>query len=180
MNTILYFTTPSAAILFSFEFSRQISGGQWENARPYNHWEWVIDVEYKIDDEHIPGYTGYYHRKKYNIKPWFNLHKKIGYKWADRIYKYAKYASILSEDELKLALDNDYLRSVIAVLSENKLFLFETFMERFNENTKEKVKNVFTEDLYNKYYESDYSWKDLKKDLYSCNETINNYINKNE
>lgn len=183
MITELFFTSPSAAALFALEFSGQISDGQWENARPYNHWEWITDVKYNIDKNHIPGYSGPFHKKKYNIKPWLNLYKKKNYEWAIRVYYIAKFASILSEEDLNKVLNSEHnMDCIIEMLPEDKSKItYEEFIRQ--EYDEKKWRNmgygraILTKDYFDKYYESNYTMEDFKRDLYSCNETINNFIN---
>ena len=69
-KTTLNVTNMSQACLFEMEVSGQISDGKWENARPYNHWEWICNTEMVISDEN--SYSGPFRTKRYGIKNLFN------------------------------------------------------------------------------------------------------------
>jgi hypothetical protein len=64
----LRFRTLSQAVLFEKELQGQLSDGQWENSRPYDHWKpWCnCEVEYVIGDEPV-GRDFYAHRDNYNF-----------------------------------------------------------------------------------------------------------------
>jgi hypothetical protein len=88
MNIILNFSNLRSALLYKFELEGQISDGKYENARPYNHWEWINDTEIRID-ANAPEGTSRWVRKTYNLNEWFKyIHG--GDNWACRIMNYAR------------------------------------------------------------------------------------------
>ena len=89
MNIILNFSNLRSALLYKYELEGQISDGKYENARPYNHWEWITNTEIRID-ANAPEGTSRWVRKTYNLNEWFKyMHN--GENWAWRIMKYARF-----------------------------------------------------------------------------------------
>lgn len=170
------FTNMASLSMFLMEFYGQISDGMWENSRPHDHWLWINRTKYVIGD--TPGYKGYWHSKKYGIKRWWNLWKKDGYDWAIRILTYAKFGMIINPSKAEEFVKvSDSLRTILDYLPEKKTTLQELldfvkgkwFERYFTEDT---LKFITDENL-EKFYNSSYSMKDLKRDIYSVYDSVN-------
>lgn len=90
MNTILNFSNLRSALLYKYELEGQISDGKYENARPYNHWEWIKDTEIRID-ANAPEGTSRLIRKTYNLNEWFKYMHDGKNSWACRIMSFARF-----------------------------------------------------------------------------------------
>ena len=173
------FVNMASLSMFLMEFSGQISDGMWENSRPYDHWEWVCHTEYGLDS--TPGYYGMHHRKRYNIKAWLNIWKTPGYEFATRVIDYAKFGSIINPYEVdKFIKVAENLRLIIDYLPENKISIEElkksfkdTFIEKY---FTEDVMYFITEENLEKFYSSEYSLKDFRKDIFSVYDSVNTYL----
>ena len=115
----MYFENVSSFLIYKLEVKGQISDGYWENARPYNHWRWLNDTDEVIGDK--DGQYGYTdrtkHQRKYSLD-WIRKnvknelkrtrpavhrikHNEDDYHWIIRVFNFAKFGSILSENEAK-------------------------------------------------------------------------------
>ena len=62
------FKTPSQLALWKHEITGQLSDGAWENATPYNHWEFWCRLEAQIGVGKVETYCSYECRKTgYNL-----------------------------------------------------------------------------------------------------------------
>ena len=178
-KTTLNVTNMSQACLFEMEVSGQISDGKWENSRPYNHWEWICNTEMVISDEN--SYSGAFHNKRYGIKNLFNEFmkyvEKSEYAWPMRMYYYAKFGTILDP---KYINNLDGMRSFIELIGENEEI---NTLEDLKEKTPEYLKKyflpeydeVFSTENIQKFRNSEYSIKDMKKDLAFLHLSVNTY-----
>jgi len=66
MKNTIWFRTEDQRNLFMNEIKGQISDGQWENARPHNHWQMWCDADVKVDPAN-PGRNFYPIRTCYNL-----------------------------------------------------------------------------------------------------------------
>lgn len=93
MNSILYFSNLSAALLYKYELEGQISDGKYENSRPFNHWEWINDTTIVVDPDHKEGTTRWV-RKVYNLNEWFKYMHDGENDWAWRIMAFARFGKM--------------------------------------------------------------------------------------
>ena len=184
----MYFENVSSFLIYKLEISGQISDGYWENSRPYSHWKWMGYTEEIIGDKDGKyGYTGTTkHQIKYDLE-WIrkNVKKALkgtagDYDWIIRVFKYGKFASILSEKE---ARDLRYeTSSIIEDLPQEKVTREELkakFVDEKYSYTKEyweKGEKYFTDEILEKYYNSKYDWSQFEDDLDSCSDSINTYL----
>ena len=178
-KTTLFVTNMSQACLFEMEVSGQISDGKWENSRPYNHWEWVCDTEMVLSDKN--SYIGHYRRKKYNIKNLFNeFMKRVEYddfSWPMRMYYYAKFGTLLDS---KYINELDGLRNFIEKIGYNEEInsledLKNDIPEYLQKYWKDEYDKVFSTENIQKFRNSEYSIKDMKKDLALLHLSVNEY-----
>lgn len=178
----IYFPNMASYLIYEFELSGQISDGKWENSRPYDHWKWVCHTEPKIDKNKI-GYEGPIHRMKYSTKWLHDYVKKAmagnsgDYQWTIRVFKYAKFGSVLANNQLKNIKDN--VRIIIESLPDEPVdstafdAMFNTEGSKWKKKYWEQVKDLFTDDILNKYYNSNYDWAQFEEDLEAATKAIN-------
>lgn len=180
----IYFTTVSAAFIYDYELSGQISDGHWENSRPYDHWKWVSYTEPLIGN--TPGYTGLKHQKTYSCN-WLQSYVKkafqndTNYRWAMRAFKYAKWGSIIPESEVSKWLDNYACEHIISNLPEQEVdneTLAKNYETGYAKKFWDEAGSMFTDSLLKKYYSSKYSLKDFSNDLKSAQDSINKLYDK--
>lgn len=111
----IHFASNITAGLFIWEFAGQISDGKYENAKPSNHWKWVINSKYIIDGKEY--YVGNLHSKKYSFREWIKgiEGKDKKYDWTIRCLYYARGAQLYTQAELN-EKNIDYDGSVIEAL----------------------------------------------------------------
>lgn len=64
-NLVIAFRNMNQKVLYDKELSGQISDGNWENSRPFNHWEIMTDAEIIVDPNNLgPNFTP---KRKYNF-----------------------------------------------------------------------------------------------------------------
>lgn len=182
---VIYFTTPSALLIYKLELEGQISDGYWENARPYDHWKWVTKTEAKLDKEKV-GYTGPTHSKKYSTE-WLRKyvkkaikHQAGDYDWTIRAFNYAKFGSLLNKTQLNKVLGEYGYRPIIENLPEepttneglNEIWEKKQYTKKYWEQTKD----FFTDELLKKYYDSTYDFSNFEEDLKIAENAMNNNI----
>lgn len=178
-KTTLYLTNMSQACLFEMEVSGQISDGKWENSRPYNHWEWICNVDMKLSDEN--SYYGQYRTKKYNIKNLFNEFMKYikgeDFPWPMRMYYYAKFGTLLDP---KYINELDGLRSFIEEIGYHENIntledLKNDMPEYLQKYWKDEYDKIFSTENIQQFRNSQYSIKDLKRDLALLDISVNTF-----
>lgn len=196
--TMMHFKNASAAFMFEFEMSGQLSDGKYENARPYDHWKWVVRVVPIIDgDEYCTG-KGVWRKKRYNLREWTAAIKDImagkpaanGYDFAIRLYDYAKIGAVVNNDEYrKIVTKHDnrlsYLYGVRYVAElfgdtlrkdpEATFADVEEFQSKFSYMGKylDEVKFLYTEDFFERFKSLDYTLKEFLADEKSMEKTVN-------
>ena len=166
-STTLFLENVAQAAIFAFEISGQLSDGHWENARPYNHWDWICNLRFNINENNELGYKGPQH-KNYMVYKFLNMlvSGKEGYEWGIRVYQAAKLATVYPDMENNL--ENSYIGYIAEGLPETKEMEFEEFVAKTVKKSPwrseyfEKAK--FTREIYDAYYASDYSIRDFKND----------------
>lgn len=199
--TMMHFKNASAAFMFEFEMSGQLSDGKYENSRPYDHWKWVTKVVYIIDDNEYCTGRGIWRNKRYNLREWTAAIKNImngkpasnGYDFAIRLYDYAKIGAVVNNDEYsKIVTKHDnrlsYLYGVRYVaelfgdtLRKNPEATFEDvkeFQSKFSYMGKyvDEVKFLYNEDFFERYKSLDYSLKEFLADEKSMEKTVNTIV----
>lgn len=184
----IYFPTLGAFAIYVCELLGQVSDGYWENARPYNHWKWVMNTEPEIVDGK-EGYTGPMHRIKYSTE-WLRRYVKKAlkgnggdYDWTIRVFKYAKLGHVTPENILKEIANNyDAWRSIAENLPEEeidnaglkeKYLSGSDYRKKYWEAAGDKY---FTDEILKKYYKSSYDWGDFEDDLDAAENAMNTQI----
>lgn len=98
MKTTLNFRNTVQAALFECELSGQISDGNWENSRPYDHWKFLNDLQVGVNPENL-GRNFYSVKKSYNFNDG-ELFKVVG----DRMINIAN----MAENNVPLQAINDF------------------------------------------------------------------------
>ena len=178
-KTTLSVNNMSQACLFEMEVSGQISDGKWENSRPYNHWEWVCNTEMVISNKN--SYSGHFHAKKYGIKNLFTEFMKLvegdEFPWPMRMYYYAKFGTILDP---KYINNLGGMRSFIEEIAYHEELntledLQANLPEYLKRYWKDEYEEVFSTENIQRFRNSEYSIKDMKKDLALLHLSVNEY-----
>lgn len=199
-NLTLHFENASAMCLYNWEMSGQISDGKYENSRPYDHWEWISEVDHTIIDgkKGIEGkswYRGWSEfgkfKKKYNLNEWFSKYIKNWRNkgddtgiWATRIIAYGKFGKIYPEltyeqmsklSGIEILLES--LQMQIERGEKNAEVLFNNVTNFTTCTWREKYYNAskeyFTKEFVQKFVEFNYDIKECKEDVISMQDTIN-------
>lgn len=181
----IYFPNVSSAMLFALELKGQISDGYWENSRPYDHWEWVVNADIHIDPSKV-GYTGPWHKIRYSTR-WLESYLKNamkgndGYTWVFRVLNIAKLGSVMSPQDFYRMKDNEAFRTIVEHLPKDEVD--QAGLEKVMLDGKpwikkywSEVKFFFTDQVLKKFYSSKYDFSDFKADLDKASEAMNTPI----
>lgn len=175
-NNKLYFNTLSAALLYNWELTGQISDGKYENARPYDHWKWICDAEVYVDANSL-NYTNRWLRKTYNLNEWGGYMKDGSNGWAWRCAQYVRFGACFeSTQENYDKIVANVSRCTVEALKE-KYDSYEACKAHINSLAdwakSENFFEIFTEEVYNKYYSQEISVKEFNKYHKLMKETVN-------
>lgn len=195
-TTHLWFNNLSAAFLFEWEESGQISDGKYEGSKPWNHWIWL---NYGKEGIHVNKKFKPYSFRLYNIEPSIvngryrsnDPGQPKRYNLNDFINKDICVEEMLCYGRLGKALPNTQasfdkyqtdFRSICEHLGEEKKFEFvDEFMEdivqrySYQKSYVDKYMDIFSQQDYEAYYNTKYTIKDLRNDLHSMDATVNNF-----
>lgn len=156
------FKTYSQYALWEYELIGQLSDGMWENTKPYDHWEFWSDLKsmvgnntgVKVKDTYIhPAYNGY------------NFSRLIEYV-GDRMLCIGRMGKITNN---KRALQNaEYLAEFPTYNDYLKLMKYK------NKYPKENIVKI-PASIIKKYYETEYTEKDLLNDLREIKRVMKTY-----
>ena len=191
-ETLMHFNNGVALFMFDAEMRGQISDGKYENSSPFRHYDWVSETVYCIDGEEYHSNFG--HTKRYNLNEWVRNIKSIletgepkehNYDFVIRMYDYGKIAHVLGDNMIyKLYQDKKLysLRPVVEIMGDTDRANrgYEDFVKTCKETSwvakyYYDVENIVTEDIFNKFVEFDYSFKEFKEDEKSMEATVNTY-----
>jgi len=175
-NNKLYFNTLSAALLYNWELSSQISDGKYENSRPYDHWNWVCDCDVFIDPDGL-NYADRWIRKKYNLNEWGRYMTDGKNDWAWRCANFVRLGACFEDTQENYDLITSKVNRSSVECLKVKYDSYEAFLKDY-ENWPNYAKNesfleVFTEEIYNKYYSKEVSVKEFNKYHKLMKETVN-------
>lgn len=177
VNSTLYVNNMSQACIFEMEISGQISDGKWENSRPYDHWKWVGYTELALSPKNY--YTGWSHRKKYGIDNLYNEFMRLvspnDFPWPNRMIYYGRFGTILDPKYLN---NLESLRSFIEEIGFNEDIntledLKKKMPEYLNKYWKDEYNEIFSTENIQKFRNSTYGVKELKKDLKAIHKSVN-------
>lgn len=190
-DTLMHFKNGAALFMFDAEMRGQISDGKYENSGPRDHYRWVSNAVYCIDGNEY--HTNYGHEKRYNLNEWVRNVKNMlekgepkddRYDFVIRMY-YGKFAHVIGDRMIyKLYQDKKLydLRPVVEIMGDTDRANrgYEDFVKDCKEtswvvNHYQAVENVVTEDVFNKFVEFDYTFKEFKEDEKSMEATVNTY-----
>lgn len=155
----IYLSTATARALWKHEIVGQLSDGMWENARPYDHWEFwsALEVAWASSENYVVA------KKGYPVKTGYNLAGLIEYV-GDRMLKLGRMAKAC--EALGLELTYDIARAGECMPSDVK-----TCVAWFGDPelckpsyAADYLKAVSPE-LAAEYYMTEYTLKDLRGDL---------------
>lgn len=177
----LYFENTQALALYEWEFSGQISDGKYENTRPLWHWEWMRKANLKIDSNKV-GYTGIYHRVKYNFKEWVNyaFSTKKNELWGHRVLAYMAASAGYSENDLtnpNIGYDRSLIDDAFGKIEQNNKLTYNEYVSSIDvdyykkclDNAVKFDENVF--ELLKK------GLKFIKQDVEEAIKSVQNTIN---
>lgn len=201
-NLIIHFKNASAMCLYCFEMEGQISDGKYENARPYNHWHWIGDVDNMIVDGKIGIESTSCNNarwwdagsKKYNLNEWYTYINKwrkkndSDYIWATRIIAFGKFGRIYPEltyeiicslGEVRVLLEDMQIRIEMGEHDPEVLFKKVTDFSTcaWRQKYYDACKEYFTPEFIEKFVEMKYDIKEVKEDVKSMEMSINTDIN---
>lgn len=191
-DTLMHFKNGAALFMFDAEMKGQISDGKYENASPHGHYFWVSKTVYCIDGNEY--HTNNAHDKRYNLNEWVRNVKSMletgepkddRYDFVIRMYYYGKFAHVIGDNMIyKLYQDKKLyaLRSVVEIMGDTdranrgyKDFVKDCKETSWVVNYYHEVESIVTEDVFNKFVEYDYSFKEFKEDEKSMEATVNTY-----
>jgi len=191
-ETLMHFKNGAALFMFDAEMKGQISDGKYENSGPRGHYFWVSKTVYCIDGNEYHTNNG--HDKRYNLNEWVRNIKsmlEIGepkdkdYDFVIRMYDYGKFAHVLGDNMIyKLYQDKKLyaLSAVIEIMGDTyranrgyKDFVKDCKETTWVVNYYYEVENIVTEDVFNKFVEFDYTFKEFREDEKSMEATVNTY-----
>lgn len=192
INSILHFKDIYSWLLFTIEYSGQISDGKYENSKPYDHWKWLRKVETVIDGKE--WYEGYSHMKTYTFADWDKYIKralkgqKFDYDFTVRDYDMCKLASILPENTVKSIIERDnwefefiaedWGNAVRKGLSYDEMLSENPYYRKYSKYN--AIAELDNTELYNKFANTKYDMADFIEARKSAERTINTYKPYNE
>ncbi len=187
INSILHFKNIYSWLLFTIEYSGQISDGKYENSRPHDHWKWLRRIETVIDGKE--WYEGYPHMKTYTFADWDRHIKKAlagknsDYDFAVRDYDMCKLASILPENTVKSIIERDnwgfefiaedWGNAVRKGLSYDEMLLENPYYRKYSKYS--FISELDNAELYNKFADAKYDMAEFIEARQSAERTINTY-----
>lgn len=191
-KTVLHFYDASAALMFDLEMKGQISDGKYENSSPSSHWLWVTNCEFVVDGNEY--YTGYEHRKRYNLNEWVKSVKEIlkgipvslrGYEFTIRLYDYGRLGRVVHN--IKDCQDGrGSIRYEVGQIAE----LFGRVIRQNPDATWADVEHtvegrnyyaeltrdrLYNEETFEAFKNVKYKFSDFKEDVKSMENSINTY-----
>lgn len=198
----LHFYNISSLLMYALEMEGQISDGKYENASPQDHWEWIKRAFFTVDGNEFYTGSSRFRRanKKYNLNEWVRTVKKMlngsdyDHMWffAIRLFDYGRVGRCITNNELKdiIVLNNGSFFSNIGV---NDFFgnIVEAFGNALRKNaecTYEEMKSSLTrseqvafnklsqfdtEEFFERFKNTKYTFNEFKADYDSMYKTIN-------
>ena len=172
----LHFTTMAAALLYEWELSGQISDGKYENSRPYDHWNWITDCDVLIEPNGL-NYAERFLRKKYTLSEWSGYMKDGQNGWAWRCANYVRFGACFEDTQENYDLITSKVNHSSVECLKDKYDSYEAFLKDYESwpswAKSEGFLEVFTEEVYNKYYSQEVSIKEFNKYHKLMKETVN-------
>lgn len=200
-QTTLYFAGMPQLVMFIWEMFGQISDGKYENSRPYDHYKWLNNVEYKTCDAGQEHYAGPRHRRSYTIMEFAkkcNGKWEGSYGWCNRLQWYGAFGYVL--DDLKATLKVSSDKDIIDLCVNDKhslRYLLERYgawqsdaedpedIDKFYEESSDYVREIIGKLGENAAYDictktrhavlEKYDKATLVKDVKSMEETVNRW-----
>lgn len=176
MSNRLHFTTVAAALLYNWELSGQISDGKYENSRPYDHWKWITDCDVLIDPNGL-NYAERWLRKKYTLSEWSGYMKDGKNDWAWRCANYVRFGACFEDTQENYDLITSKVSRSSVECLKDKYDSYEDFLKDYeswpNWARNESFLEVFTKEVYDKYYSQEISIKEFNKYHKLMKETVN-------
>ena len=176
MSNRLHFTTLAAALLYNWELSGQISDGKYENSRPYDHWKWITDCDVLIEPNGL-NYAERWLRKKYTLSEWSGYMKDGQNGWAWRCANYVRFGACFEDTQENYDLITSKVSCSSVECLKDKYDSYEAFLKDYeswpNWSKSEGFLEVFTEEVYDKYYSQEVSIKEFNKYHKFMKETVN-------
>lgn len=172
----LHFTTVAAALLYNWELFGQISDGKYENSRPYDHWQWITDCDVIIDPNGL-NYAERFLRKKYTLSEWSGYMKDGENDWAWRCANYVRFGACFEDTQENYDLITSKVSRSSVECLKDKYDSYEAFLKDYeswpNWARNESFLEVFTKEVYDKYYSEAVSIKEFNKYHKLMKETVN-------
>lgn len=185
--TTIHFPSMSSFLIYKYEIEGQISDGYWENAYPYNHWQWISKASYVVDENSAIGYFGPKHSKKYDCSWIVDEYGKAlngvndDYRWLVRAMNYGHAGRVLDKSKIDAIAENYDVEAIIGDLPEEPI-AYEDFEEMLSAEKDwhleywEKAKSILNKSFFKKYYNTKYTFRDFKFDVTEAQEAINTQL----
>lgn len=172
----LYFNTLAAALLYKWELTGQISDGKYENSRPYDHWKWICDTKVIVDPNGL-NYAERFLQKKYTLQEWSGYMKDGRNDWAWRCANYVRFGACFESTQENYDLITANVSSCTVECLKEKYDSYEACKAHINSLAdwakSENFFEIFTEEVYNKYYSQEVSIKEFNKYHTLMKKTVN-------
>lgn len=181
----LHFKGLIPAYLYDSEFAGQISDGKYENARPYDHWKWIINAKIIVDGNEY--YTSSRNKisKRYSFSDFAKyienaLNGDKNYLWTLRILNYGRLAKVLENMGETEIVENEYFDNIAEIFGSALYKDPNIEFDDVKSTIPEYRKKVTSSKYYNKKYfeafkKTEYTLKEVKSDIKSMCKTINTF-----
>jgi hypothetical protein len=173
MKLAIVFATREQAVAYAVEMSGQVSDGQWENSRPFNHWEDMCSAEIGWSaDKNKQGVYGFHPARKYNFAN-RELFEIVGKRCRNTVVLYNMYPTLKVDDhwDYSFLTESDCSTCCMKELGNKEKYWREKHkraLAAIGITAKQAVQ------VWDEMTENSYSLKDLRKDLKEMNRIVNN------
>jgi hypothetical protein len=168
MDDTIYFSTASAAALWIWEITGQLSDGMWENTMPYDHWRPWCALKVRLGNSR---YKTNWHIAKdgYALG---SLKRYVG----DRMRAYGRFGKAVGNDIFKMAGE---VRTIVEEFPAEP-FNLEEFKAEMTKHKDWRSREYYWNGLEQKhvdaFYNTDYTEMDLNNDLKNIKTAMKNPV----
>lgn len=164
---VIFLPSYSALALWEWEILGQLSDGAWENATPFNHWEFWHDLKSELGIPEVKA-TGRVLKTGYNLA---GLIEYIG----DRMINYGRFGKANGKDIVNMGSE---VRSTIEEFPKEGPFDLEEWKQKMIQGKEWRAKDYYWKGLEQKhidaYYKTKYDERDMRKDLALIKQAMKN------
>lgn len=156
----IFLPTAAALALWKYEVTGQISDGAWENSGPKNHYQFWCRLDSAVGAPKVE------HRRGECKRWYYGLTRLYTMKWEDGSYILRTRMVNMG----RLAMAHEALGGNMESFGYEQRVAAEKMpetLEEFTSKTDERFRKAVSDELAAKYYETTYTFDDLKKDVKS-------------